>query len=420
MGDVNWSAAGAQFDRNSATRQLMDDLGEVQRGDTGLINLGGGNPARVPAVHEMFARRLAELATSRRLDQAFAAYEDPMGPAAFRAAFAAFLRKECDWPVTTEHVLCTAGSQSSLFMLFNALGGPDTHGRTRRIMLPQSPEYIGYENLCFAPDALRGFDSCLVKTGEHRFRYTLDRERIRFDDDTAAICLSRPTNPTGQVCADQDMAWLAAESLRRDVPLIVDCAYGEPFPGISFKPSHLAWQDNLVACFSLSKLGLPGLRLGVVVARPGIIRVLSTLNATMVLTANPLAAHLVQTLFEDGSLRALVRDEIRPFYRARAALAAELCDEAFAGLDYALHEPEGAIFLWARFPGLGIDSQALYRQLKEKGVLVIPGQHFAPGRAEPHPHLRECLRISYAQPQDALTRGIALIREAVTANRRRA
>lgn len=420
MGDVKWSAVGAQFDRNSATRQLMDDLGEVQRGTAGLINLGGGNPARVPAVHELLARRLADLAAARRLDTAFAAYEDPMGPAAFRVAFAAYLRAECGWPVEAGHVLCTAGSQASLFMLFNALGGPDAQGRMRRIVLPQSPEYIGYESLCFAPDALRGYDSCLVPTSAHRFRYTLDRARIRFDDTTAAICLSRPTNPTGQVCADEDMAWLAAESARRDVPLIVDCAYGEPFPGISFKPSRLAWQDNLVACFSLSKLGLPGLRLGIVVARPEVIRVLSTLNATMVLTANPLGAHLVQTLFEDGSLRQLVREEIRPFYQARASLAAALCDAGFAGLDYALHEPEGAIFLWVRFPGLGIDSQQLYVQLKREGVLVIPGQHFAPGRAEPHPHLRECLRISYAQPQEALERGIALIRDAVSANLRAA
>jgi valine--pyruvate aminotransferase len=224
MRDVKWSAVGTQFDRNSATRQLMDDLGHVQRAGAALINLGGGNPARVPAVQEYFAQRLADLAMARSLDNAMAAYDDPMGPAAFRTTFAAFLRAECGWPVDTDNVLCTAGSQASLFMLFNALGGPDARGRLRRILLPQSPEYIGYESLCFAPDALRTVDSRLVVTAAHRFRYELDRTRVQLDDDTAAVCLSRPANPTGQVCADDDMAWLGAESARREVPLIVDCA----------------------------------------------------------------------------------------------------------------------------------------------------------------------------------------------------
>ena len=415
MHAVRFSAVGDLFDTDSPTRALMDDLGEVQRRPEAFLNLGGGNPARVPEVHAHFAARLAQLASERRLDSAFAGYEDPQGPLDFRERVAAFLARRQGWPVSADNILCTAGSQASFFMLFNLLAGDTAEGRRRRILLPQTPEYIGYSGLCLQPDCLRAVDSLTVETAPARFRYAIDLESLAVDPaDTAAICLSRPTNPTGNICQDEELAILAARAAAAEVPLIVDCAYGEPFPGITHVPHSLPWSPSLVACFSLSKLGLPGMRLGLVVSNPSIIRALTNFSTAMMLSVNPLGASMASSLFEDRLLDQWVSETIRPFYRARLDFALKCCDESFAGLDYRIHEPGGAIFLWVWFRDSRIDSQQLYERLKRRGVLVIPGHHFAPaGGAGAQGHLRQCLRLSFAQPEDVVARGVAAIGEEV-------
>lgn len=415
MANLHLSRIGDQFNRLSGTRLLMDDLGRVQQAPGTFINLGGGNPSQVPALHEWFSDKLAALASARNFDQLFSTYDDPLGSVTFRDVFAGFLRDHLGWRVTRENVLCTAGSQASFFMLFNILAGPDHEGLQRRILFPQCPEYIGYNDLCLATGGLTAVASRPVITGVHRFRYEIDFAAIEIDATISAVCISRPTNPSGNVCSDEEMKSLSQMAKRHRIPLIVDCAYGDPFPGITFHPGQLEWFDNLVTCFSLSKLGLPGMRVGIVVARPDLIQVLSNMNAAMVLTTNPIGTRLAHELFESRRVLEMVDSQIRPFYLGKAKLAIECCDRFFAGLDYFLHEPGGAIFLWVWFRGLPITAAELYERLKARGVLVIPGHLFAPGLAQPTPQMAQCIRISYAQPAALVEHGLRIIAEEVRA-----
>ena len=73
-----------------------------------------------------------------------------------------------------------------------------------------------------------------------------------------------------------------------------------------------------------------------------------------------------------------------------------------------IHKPEGAIFLWLWFDGLPISSQELYERLKEKGTLIIPSEHFFVGLdTQNYRHAHECIRMSIAQNDDTLRKGIA-------------
>ena len=98
--------------------------------------------------------------------------------------------------------------------------------------------------------------------------------------EIGAICCSRPTNPTGNVLTDDgDMARLHAIAKRHDIPLIIDNAYGEPFPNIIYPNVRLTWDEQTILCFSLSKIGMPGLRTGIVVASPEVVRAVDAMNA---------------------------------------------------------------------------------------------------------------------------------------------
>ncbi len=48
------------------------------------------------------------------------------------------------------------------------------------------------------------------------------------------ICVSRPTNPTGNVITDEELLKLDALN-QHGIPLVIDNAYGVPFPGIIFQ-----------------------------------------------------------------------------------------------------------------------------------------------------------------------------------------
>jgi valine--pyruvate aminotransferase len=232
--------------------------------------------------------------------------------------------------------------------------------------------------------------------------------------DVGAICASRPTNPSGNVLTDAEVAHLDALARDAGVPLILDNAYGEPFPGIVFTKIRPVWNENIILTLSLSKLGLPGTRTGIIVAHPDVIRAVTSMNTIAGLANGTVGQALVTPLLESGGIRDLVAAHVRPFYERKAANArrwiAQYFDDA---LDYHVHASEGALFLWLWFRGLPISAQALYERLKHRGVLVVPGHHFAIGSAEAERHARECIRVSFAMEDAVVEEGISLIADEV-------
>jgi histidinol-phosphate aminotransferase len=79
----------------------------------------------------------------------------------------------------------------------------------------------------------------------------------------AVVFLSYPNNPTGNLFDDEDVETLIAET---DGLVVVDEAY-HPFCQKSFM-DRLARHDNLLVLRTFSKLGLAGLRLGVLAGAP--------------------------------------------------------------------------------------------------------------------------------------------------------
>ena len=411
---MRFSAFGARFSGRSGTRDLMDDLGAVAREPGRWINLGGGNPSVIPALQPIFDEALADISARGDWASLLGGYDSPQGYQPFIEALADYLNGRFGWGLSPQHIMLTPGSQASFFMLFNLFAGPDDAGRMQRVMLPQSPEYIGYSQSGLTPGQLASCRSHIELVGERQFRYHIDFDALP-REDIAAICISRPSNPTGKLAPDDEMARLAALSRAHDVPLIVDSAYGLPFPGIVFVPAALIRDDNTVLCLSLSKLGLPGARTGIVIAHPDIINALTGISAMLTLASNPLGARLGLAVMRKHDLVTLGQDIVRPHYAERSRLAQTIAAKALEGLPWRMHVSEGAIFLWLWFPGLPVSADVLYERLKARGVLVIPGGYFAPGLPAPWPHLGECLRVSYAQQESVLETGFAAIAAEVKA-----
>jgi valine--pyruvate aminotransferase len=407
---VELSLFGGRFRGSSGVVDLMQDLGEALSAHPDMIFMGGGNPARVPAAESLFRERLGELL--RDADSAhrlFGRYQSPQGDERFRAALAAMLRAECGWPVTPANIAVANGSQSAFFVLFNLFAGAFADGRSRHVQLPLVPEYIGYREVGLSDGMFRAERPAMELLPGQLFKYRVDFGQLRVDDSAGAICVSRPTNPTGNVLTDAEIARLDALAREHGIPLIVDAAYGTPFPHMVFTEATPHWNDNTIVVLSLSKLGLPGLRTGIVVAREEITEIFARVNTVLNLACGNAGPALAAELLARGELTRLGREHIGPYYRDKAARALDAMRAAIAGLPCRVHKPEGAMFVWLWCEGIPGGSHALYQRLKRRGVLVVPGGGFFPGLAAPWPHSDECIRVSYAQDDARVQQGIAII-----------
>ncbi len=388
----------------------MDDLGEALASDRDVCMLGGGNPAHIPAIEAVFTGEIERiLADEREYRRMFANYPSPAGEERFRTSLADLFRREYGWDVTSANIALTSGSQAGFFILFNLLAGRQPDGSFKKILLPVTPEYIGYEDLGLTAGMLTALKPSIEDLGDHLFKYRLDVDKLEVGDDIGAICISRPTNPTGNVLTDDEMQSLMDAAAAAGVPLIVDNAYGMPFPRILFTDVQPVWNPGMVMCMSMSKLGLPGIRTGVIVASEEIIDAIGSVNSVLSLAVPSVGAVLLNDLVASGRILDISENIIRPYYTDKLQRALDFVHSSFAGLDYRVHKPEGALFLWLWFPGLPISSAELYQRLRDRDVLVLSGHNFFPGLEEPWQHRNECIRMTYSQDDDQVRRGINAI-----------
>ncbi|MEM0925850.1 MAG: valine--pyruvate transaminase [Planctomycetota bacterium] len=408
------STFGKRLAHDSGIGELMRDLGEaLASGDPDICMLGGGQPSHLPELTQRWRDRLHEIGEDEGLsDKVLGHYQPPAGDLGFRTAVADLFRREYGWPITAENVCVTSGGQAAFFLLFNALAGRFDDGSCKRILLPIVPEYIGYADQSTSTTMFKANHPLIERIGTHEFKYSIDFDALEIDDSVSAICLSRPTNPSSNVVTDEELLHLSEVADRHGIPLIVDNAYGNPFPGAIFSDTKPIWNENIISTHSLSKLGLPGTRTGIVIAAPPIVRYLSEMNAITALANNNLGQAIIQPLVESGEIVSLSRETIGPFYARRARAARGWLSEALGTeIPYRLHRSEGAFFLWLWLEGLPISSQELYERLKARGVLVISGHYFFFGVHDDWRHQHECLRISFTAAEDVLRRGFKILAE---------
>jgi valine--pyruvate aminotransferase len=400
--------------------ELMDDLGEALTLGRGKIRMmGGGNPAHIPAMAAIWRERMRELLEdpSGEFDRVLADYDPPAGSPAFREAMAGFLNREYGWNLTSANIGVTNGGQSAFFFLLNRFAGAMADGSEKCILLPLVPEYIGYGDQGVSASEL--FDSRrpeIELIGERGFKYHIDFANLGVDERHGAIAVSRPTNPSSNVLTNDEIERLRAVAAERGIPLIIDNAYGLPFPGVIFTEAAPVWDENIILTMSLSKLGLPGTRTGIVVAREEIVADIRSMTAIVGLANNNLGQALARPMIESGRIRRLAEEVVRPYYRHRAERALALAHEHLpANVPWRVHESEGAFFLWFWFENLPVTCRELYRRLKDAGLLIVPGKAFFFGLdTTGWDHADQCIRVSFTQPEEVVAEGFTILGRVIT------
>ena len=413
---MTFSKFGSKFTRPNGITQLMDDLGKANSSNNpSIVMLGGGNPAIIAESNALFVKELQQIINSAQVDQMIGLYDGPQGHNDFRSALASMLNEHYGWTLNADNISLSNGSQSNFFGIFNLLAGEMQDGCQRKILFPLAPEYVGYADQGLSEDMFVSIKPSIHLLDNKQFKYNIDfkalKATLNSNQSFGAICVSRPTNPTGNVITDTELNALDALAQQYNIPLIIDNAYGHPFPGAIYADATLTWNDNTILCMSLSKLGLPGLRTGIVIANKKFISAMSRINGIMILAPNSVGPVLMTRLIKDNELLPLCNNVIKPYYKKKSETAVALFNEIFADLPVYLHKLEGAFFMWLWFKDRSISSEALYEKLKAENVYVIPGHNFFIGIGDDWAHKHQCIRINYAKDEAILRRGLETIKK---------
>ena len=265
------------------------------------------------------------------------------------------------------HMLLGNGSDELIQLLILAIGGPGS------VVFAPDPSFAMYALVARATG--RRFESVPLDEGDFSIRLDATLEAIR-THQPALTFLAYPNNPTGNLFDTRHVE--AILDATRGL-VVVDEAYA-PFAHASFF-SQLEERPNLLVLRTVSKLGLAGLRLGVLAGAPAWMRELDKLrlpyNLNVLTQASADLALSHYPLFEEQT-RQIVRD--------RDELYARL-----AVMDGIQVWPSQANFLLVRtHRGTG---SAMAAALRERGVLV-KNLHGA------SPLLRDCVRVTVGRPEE--------------------
>jgi valine--pyruvate aminotransferase len=407
------SAVGRQMSGTSGLRSIMDDIATSMAGADSeqWINLSIGNPAPIPDVVSMW-RDLTERALQDNFLSRSCQYGPSRGDPLLIDAIVNYFNHYYKWNIDSSNVVIGPGSQMLTFAAAALYAGPREHGETR-VILPLVPDYTGYQGLCMYPGGAVGIESPIEKTGNRLFRYILDLPKVDRRADMGLMLLSSPANPTGRSLAVDEVNGLMQIAERRRVPLFIDHAYGEPFPQVCRTLTPPVQHPNVINCFSASKAGLPGERIGFAIGPEPLITPIVSFLANSALHAPRLAQSAIAIGLTSGEIDRVVASAIRPFYEGRRRLALRLLDAAMPpDVNWRLHSGDGGMFCWVWVEEDWFDDLDLYRLLKRAHVFVAPGRIFftsPAGGPEPGSHATQCFRITLTAPEEALAEGIARI-----------
>jgi valine--pyruvate aminotransferase len=275
---------GNQMSNLTGVRAIMKDIIETLRAGQGqeFINLSAGNPVILPEVEQLWRDCTAQLLASSEYGEVVCRYGSSQGYAPLIEAIANDFNQRYGLNLSDRNILITPGSQSIYFYAANAFGGYTQSGELKQVVLPLSPEYTGYGGVSLTPESVVAYKPTLeIDESAHRFKYRPDFSQLTINENTGCVIFSRPCNPTGNVLTDEEVEKIAGLAAPFDVPVLIDSAYAPPFPALNFTEMTPKFGDNILHCLSLSKAGLPGERVGVVIGEPQLVEVLESFQTNM-------------------------------------------------------------------------------------------------------------------------------------------
>ncbi|MFZ2535186.1 pyridoxal phosphate-dependent aminotransferase [Methanothrix sp.] len=354
--------------------EVLERARELERQGVDVIHLEVGEPDfDVPlAVKE---------ATKKALDRGLTHYTHSLGDLELREAICRHYEKTYGVFIKPEQVVVTSGTSPAMMLVFSAL-----LERGQEVIL-SDPGYSCYPNFI---SFLGGVPVRVPVYEKDGFQLRAKAIRERIGDETRAILINSPSNPTGNLLSEGNMKAIAGLG-----PYIIS---DEIYHGLVYEGkehSILEFTDHAFVLNGYSKLyAMTGLRLGYLIAPERFVRPIQKMQQNFFICASSLAQRAgIAALEETGPDVA----EMKRIYNQRRQFMVQRLREMGFGITV---EPTGAFYVFANARHLSGDSYALAFDILEKAhVGVTPGIDFGPNG-------EGYLRFSYANSLEKIADGL--------------
>lgn len=377
--------------KRSTIRELFEfgKQMKAELGDGAVFDFSLGNPSVAPpkSVNSGISHLLESYDAT-----ALHGYTSAEGDYAVRTAIAEYISATHGIEAHPENIYMTVGAAAALTSTLGAICG---EGENVIVLAPYFPEYRVFIEKC-------GAEVREVKALDGSFLPDILAIAAACDENTAAIIVNSPNNPTGAVYGEDDIAALSrmlevkSAEVGHPIYLIAD----EPYRELVYDGARVPFIPNLykntVVCYSFSKsLSIPGERIGYVFV--------------------PEAADESYSLFRAicGSARALGYVCAPSLLQRLAAMCLGQCADieiynssrltlmrALTEYGYEVCPPSGAFYLFVK--ALVPDAREFSDIAKRFGLLLVPSDDFGiPGY----------VRLAYCQTPDMILRSLPKFRE---------
>jgi GntR family transcriptional regulator / MocR family aminotransferase len=331
------------------------------------LQLTGGIPDPRLFPHELYARsyrRVLARHGTRLLD-----YGDPYGEPTLRRALADMLSRLRGLAARPEDVLITRGSQQAIWLAAHALLRPG--------------DRIGVEQFGYPPawSAFRSAGAELVPLAVDGEGLRMDALERALQGGLRALYLTPHHQMPTMVAlsAQRRLRLLQLAHEHRCAVLEDDYAHEFQYQGRPRLPlASVDHHGSIIYIGTLSKILMPGLRIGYAVAPRPVLDAMAALRQTVDRQGDLAAEAAVAELIEDGELERHARRTRRVYELRRDVLASALEDNLKGRVSFEL--PAGGMAFWVRVHG--VDPRRWVERSQQLGVLFRAGADYALSKDE--------------------------------------
>ncbi|NGP43741.1 pyridoxal phosphate-dependent aminotransferase [Bacillaceae bacterium SIJ1] len=371
----------------SATLAITSKAKALREEGHDVIGLGAGEPDFNTPEHILSAAKQA-------MDEGHTKYTPSGGLPRLKAAIVAKLQQDQKLTYEQDEVIVTTGAKHALYTLFQVL-----LNKGDEVIIP-APYWVSYPEQVKLAEGEPVFVHTDETTG---FKLTPDILEHKITDQTKAVIINSPSNPTGAMYTKEELQALGDVCLRHNVLIVSDeiyekLVYGEVVhTSIAELSAELKKQTIIINGLSKSH-SMTGWRIGYAVGDRRIIKAMTSLASHSTSNPTSVAQYAAIAAYEGSQepvdvMKKAFSERLDETYKALVAIPGVACVK-----------PTGAFYLYPNvkqaaeqcgFSNVDAWVEAL---LDEEKVAVVPGSGFG---------TPDYIRLSYATSMDNLHEAVA-------------
>lgn len=363
----------------SEIRKLFD----LAQGEEGIISLGIGEP-------DFETPEVVKEAAKKAIDEGYTHYSPNIGREDLRNEVLKKVRERNQIEADLENVMITVGAnQAFLLSLSTFIEDGD------EVLIP-SPGFVSYApSVKFAG----GEPVEYPLKDENNFRPQIEDLKDLVTEDTEAIFLNSPSNPTGAVLRRKDIEKIADFIIEHDLKAITD----EIYEDIIYEEDHESLAsideifDRVITINGFSKnFAMTGWRLGYVVAPEETIDLMVRFQMYNATCPPNFSQKAVADVMNTSEGRKAINNMVNSYEERRNLVIGRI--EEMPNIE--LKKPEGAFYAFPNIEKTGMSSKEFSKRLiEEEKVVIVPGSAFGE-------HGEGNVRLSYATDYDQIEKAM--------------